>query len=454
MSIGQALLRARQTAKVTVDELADWASVNAEELASFEAGRLSLNRSHADQCARALGLRLEDLEGGDLHDPLPLLLRTDTEGEFNLHSQIASREILLALGEFQRTVRNVDMLEKLLAASPRKESLGTTQATLPLLNRTTVEYGGARGEKLAARARDALGLGIEPIASMRRLVEGLGVSTIWVTSDHLPQSIDGASTSFPRPAVLINLVEVNRHPWRVRTTLAHELCHVLFDHRARQTLLSPATPTGALADLETVARAFSACFLAPTEGVERTVGTIAPTSEAAICCVGETFGVGRTVAINRLTRVFKLSDVDRDAMMRRSPTHYRADFAGDVVESADGFSGDPLRALVGKALGSELIGPRQARMLLGLTGVDALPFENLGELCAPTTSKAEVARRAAQAELRTRFPTLDLEAMSSLWESGAFRVAVMDGGVAGFDRHDRGHILVSESGVVVDVKVA
>src|SRR5207237_4984957 len=47
--------------------------------------------------------------------------------------------------------------------------------------------------------------------------------------DEVDANIDGASTLEPIPAVLVNLVGGRERWWRTRMTLAHELCHLLFD---------------------------------------------------------------------------------------------------------------------------------------------------------------------------------------------------------------------------------
>ena len=446
MKVGQALRRARETALLSVDTLSAWAGVDAVELGRFEEGHLSLHLSDVDRCACVLGLRMEDLESDDRSDPLPLMLRSSADGAFDLKSEVSSVEILRALGEFQRTVRNIDALE---------QRLGHARKSLPKIDGVTKEYGGRRGEILADRTREELGLGLEPIASMRDLVEArLGISVVWVTSDHLDQNMDGASTSFPKPSILVNVIEPNTLPWRVRITLAHELCHVLFDHRARQTLLSPAQPTGALQELETVARAYAACLLAPTEGVKSTVGSVDPTSEEAICLVGEKYGVGRKVVINRLGRVFKLKEDTHRAMTDRSPMRYAANFSGDRVEEVDGFRGDPLRSLVGRALKEQLLRPAQARRLLGLSGAEALPFAGLGALAEPTVSRAECARRAAQARLRELFSESDLEAASVSPQDDFFRVAIVSGGIGSANPQTRGHIDVSGTGVILAMQLS
>ena len=451
MSLGASLKSARAAARLAVEQLSTLADVHCELLEQFEAGAASLSAADLDRCARALGLRLEDLQPWTgTEAPLPMLLR-ESLGQ----DALLVPEVHVGLGEFQRTVRNVDSMEQVL---------GNNRVPLPRFKGSTRNEGGPRGEELADRVRKELNLEVEPIVSMRQIVEStFGIVVVWVTTEHLDASIDGASTSWPRPAMLVNLLEANRYPWRARTTLAHELCHLLFDHHsARSTLYSPARLAGGpprpvpntLAELETVARAFSACFLAPSGGVLRAVGTADPSSEEAIRTVGETYGVGREVAINRLSHVFRLPSQQRVAMMDRAPVHYTADFSGDDVVTVDGFRGDPLRTLVHRALAIGKIRPATARHILGFAPTDHLPFPELGELAAPTVSRVESLRRIAQATLRERYPGDRLDALEVREEGGGFRVFVSEGGIGCQEPRPRGYIDLSAAGVVSKIEIA
>lgn len=432
VTLGSSLAAARTAARLSVGQLAALAGASEKHITEFEQGALTLDAHEVDACARALGLRFEDLSHwtGD-ERPLTLLMRESFEANVDV-TAVLTPSVHMGLGEFQRTVRHIADLEARLSRHGSK---------LPLIDPVTKVVGGKRGEILADRTRRLLVaeglLDIEaaPIRSMRKLVEEqLGIAVVWVTAEHLDPLVDGASTSAPRNAMLINLLEENRYPWRARATVAHELCHLLFDHRERRTLFSPrANGRSTAADeaierLETVARAFSACLLAPSAGVQRTVGGLDPTSEEAICRVGETYGVGRTVAVNRLAQVFKLSRSQHSAMSARPPRHCAADFSGDDVPIVGGFRGDPLRSLVHDALAEGVLRPARAREILGLLATDELPFPDLGELCAPPVSRHEAMRRFAARAIRNDHPEEDLEAVDPKPTAGGFRVALVDRG--------------------------
>ena len=77
-------------------------------------------------------------------------------------------------------------------------------------------------------ARERLGLGLEPIESMRDLVEHrLGIPIIQVA---LPKRIAGATiSSHGRRGIVLNTDGANSNVWIRRATMAHELAHILFD---------------------------------------------------------------------------------------------------------------------------------------------------------------------------------------------------------------------------------
>ena len=195
-------------------------------------------------------------------------------------------------------------------------------------------------------------------------------------------------------------------------TLAHELCHLLFDTStpSRQLMVSPnGRVPEALERLERVARAFAACFLAPTAGVRQLVKETDPTSDQAIARVGREYGVGRTVAINRLQHVFGLSDAQRVDMTSRAPI-YACNFSADEPPSPLGFRGATVRTLVHTALRADVLSTSRARRILMLDASEPLPFPDLGQIAlAPLNGKALIMRRANQylAEHRSGFAALD-----------------------------------------------
>jgi Zn-dependent peptidase ImmA (M78 family)/transcriptional regulator with XRE-family HTH domain len=88
------------------------------------------------------------------------------------------------------------------------------------------------GYELADVFRDQLGLGEEPIPSMRDLLER--ELRIPVVQADLGKRIAGATVeSLGRRAIVVNLSGRNQNAFVRRSTLAHELCHLLFDPHQR-----------------------------------------------------------------------------------------------------------------------------------------------------------------------------------------------------------------------------
>ncbi len=239
----------------------------------------------------------------------------------------------------------------------------------------------------------------------------------------------------------------------------HELCHLLFDDEVRaQRAARPAQRGRGTSDLRIErigaagAGAFAACFLAPAEGVRRAVAATEPTSEEAIRIVGSTFGVGRTVAINRLQHVFGLSDDQRQAMETRAGKQYEGRFEGDSIEEPLGYRGGALFTLVREALVAGKLGGTRARRLLGLTPADELPFADVDDdLRAPLVSPAERMRRCAEALLREHHPSsADLLAASAHLDGDTWHVAVIGGGIGARKPVDRGHLVLSRAGELLE----
>jgi Zn-dependent peptidase ImmA (M78 family)/transcriptional regulator with XRE-family HTH domain len=393
-AIGTILRQARQESGLSLDDLATWSRLPADRLRAAEEGCQRLSAEDVDRVARVFGLRVEDLLTGEAgRAPMTVLLRGETGLAQDMRA-VLTTEIDEGLGEFQRVVRDVADLEN---------ALHIERAKLPRIDASRCPSTMHPGEHRARRVRESLGLGPAiAIPSMSKLAEALGVCIVWVTHAQVDKEVDGACTMAPRPAILVNIPEAgNLYPWRVRATIAHELGHLLFD-------LTPGTPVAVsldrkrqpahLDEVEQNARAFAACLLAPTEGVRAIVGGLDPSSELAIEFVGKSFGVGRTLAINRLQKVFSLTDDTRMRMTQRSGRAYAGNFAEDQPPEMVGFRGEPLFGLVRRALDQDVVSASRARRVLGLSPFDPLPFDELSDpsLQQPILGKPhELVRKAA-----------------------------------------------------------
>jgi Zn-dependent peptidase ImmA (M78 family)/DNA-binding transcriptional regulator YiaG len=167
------------------------------------------------------------------------------------------------------------------------------------------------GYNLADEARIKLGLGASPILSMRELTEHrLGIPVVQVDLD---QQIAGATIvthddeNREVRGILLNSAGENENVWVRRTTLAHELGHLLFDPNERlqnvrvdsyeQSESDPEVQDLDRQELDKVeqrANAFAIAFLAPLDEV-RSVAPI-PFSKSSIVDVMQKFGLSQTAA--------------------------------------------------------------------------------------------------------------------------------------------------------------
>ncbi len=169
-----------------------------------------------------------------------------------------------------------------------------------------------KGYQLAQQARARLGVSQEPIPSMRELVEHrLGIPIIQV---ELPDSIAGATlSSNGRRGIVLNTGGANTNVWIRRTTLAHELAHILFDPQERlssirvdsyEQLQRNTRDTDSLDDVEQRANAFAVEFLAPQDAVRQLVSNTAQVKPEDIAKVMYKFGIGRVAALFHISNAW------------------------------------------------------------------------------------------------------------------------------------------------------
>ena len=122
-----------------------------------------------------------------------------------------------------------------------------------------------------------------------------------------------------QPTVVINdSHETNTYPSGLRFSLAHELCHLLFD-RTYGKQLALASGPWAPVDLEKRANAFAAMILMPEGSLRKVVASLSMdlhtadgVAEVAQCC-----GTSFSAALEHLTNLGFLSEADRDRLRER-----------------------------------------------------------------------------------------------------------------------------------------
>lgn len=235
-----------------MDVVAAAVGIAVNDLRACEDGH-GLSAPRIAQIAALYGFSEQDLLDGALEDSaVSVLLRGDP----------AANELILHLGRFAAICHEQTVLEDLLGMSARGRVAGFAPAGIPTLPAHK------QGEDLARRTRELLQLGIAPIRSMSGLLLELGIRLVW--TDRLSEDVYGLSLHDPTvgPSVIANFNGRKQQWWTLRSTLAHELCHVLYDR-------VPAAPLGIASrrdqrgDVEQRANAFGVHFLAPRVGIQQ-----------------------------------------------------------------------------------------------------------------------------------------------------------------------------------------
>jgi Zn-dependent peptidase ImmA (M78 family) len=148
----------------------------------------------------------------------------------------------------------------------------------------------AEGSALAARFRQDHSLGIQPMGDLVAVIEqttGIDVAVLDVGPDE-----HGFTMRDPRHGTVYIGVARTRNPMRQRSTLAHELAHVLFEDWADNDAgaWSERTPTEIRAD------AFARHLLVPIEGVHAFLGDQETGNESTLSAIVQRFLVSPQIA--------------------------------------------------------------------------------------------------------------------------------------------------------------
>ena len=416
------LSEARAAAGLSLEQLAEASNLEVATLRALEAGEEQPNSEQLDRISLMFGVRpLDFVTGSAAKGPATLLLKSSANAGKASLERLLSLNWGQGIGEFFRVARDLRDLNETLGC-PRKEL--PADLTAHLADKQQAENEGAR---LADAVRERLGLGDKKIDSMRDLLEGLGVAVVWTDPEEFAKAVDGSSTVDPMPTVLVNLVGGHDQFWRNRMTMAHELCHILFDLKqgGAEAMVSPDVGLNeqgrrgarwnlfeGFEDIESRADAFAACFLAPRRGVQRAVAGIPPASEQAIRRVGKKYGVGRTVAINRLCDVFRLGFAERSSLASRRPWWPAEGFERDCAEEDEiGLRRGTLRRKALQAYCEGAIDAVEVRELLRVALTEELDEPSVPKSRrAPVVSVEDSLRRHAQRflareGLRNYFPS-------------------------------------------------
>ena len=252
-------------------------------LAEIEEGRVPLETARIDGLARFYGPEPADIAQGRpigaALTPVATLLRATGQ---HLPPRVRSAMARVAAGrrELKRLEQELgrpDRLMILRVAFPAEEP-GADEEPLDEWRSTAL---------LMTKLREKQQLGDDGVASMRELAQQLGVELIAVDLGDPRVAGFSMSDASHGPAIIVNLGGANANPLVRRWTVAHELCHVLYEDadQRRAVQLYDAQPGGPrhggprdgvarngtsdTGTIESVADRFAANLLAPDGAVRR-----------------------------------------------------------------------------------------------------------------------------------------------------------------------------------------
>ena len=305
--IGARLRALRDDAHLDEGTAAKAADLSIEEVRAAEEGRPVRARVLV-RLAAAYGLTETDLIDSD--PPATTAVSTLLRGVAEDKTELAR-----SLGRLALVCREQTALENVLGITARAAVTRFAPAGPP----TEPSY--VQAEFLANQVRQTLSLGSAPIRSMSQLLNELGVRLIW--TDKLDEQIRGLSLDDGRvgPSVVINVGKHKHHPWwSLRSTIAHELCHVLFD-RIQTAPFGTVSRRKSNLSIEQRADAFAYYFLAPREGVARflreSLGRVPQDLDRNdIQAFANHFAIGIEAATWHLKNLGWLSEAQRSALVK------------------------------------------------------------------------------------------------------------------------------------------
>ena len=344
--IGQRLKLARKKAGLSMQALSMQMSpkVSAQAISKYESDKMLPSSSVLIGLGKALGVSLDFLMGGQVQELKGI--------EFRKHSSTSAQDKAKAEALVIEKLENYLAIEEIVGvAAPKNpfEKLITSQ----LESYDEVD-------KIARNLRKEWKLGIDPIASMTKLLEDKGIKVIEAS---LPERFDGLTCEVHRgrdkPETDVIVVSDRTNIERKRFTLAHELAHRI--------ILSTGDPK---IHLEKAMNRFAGAFLVPHEHLINEVGASRHgMTYHELIRLKRLYGVSAAAMLMRLGQVGVLSAAAIDYAFRTYAKPWRKS-EPEPIQDDEGFAAfekpQRYKNLVWRALGEELISPVRAAQLLNL----------------------------------------------------------------------------------------
>lgn len=375
--IGDIVIRARTREGVTVDKLAQQAGVDPAVLRALERGEAGISTAALDRVAQQLQLDGASLLVGEEvpHPRASIFLRHSGTQDFN-HDAEEALDRALEAGRHLRFLNDRLGVEPSVRRSPeiRVREAGPQAAS--------------DGYELARRVRRLLKAPSAPIGDLGELLEERFEVVVLVAALGTPAmtAVSVRDTSGAAAVVLNSMDPKRRENLQLaRTHLAHELCHLLYDpsdgglHLVIDRLDDDDSRGQNVERAEQRARAFAAEFLLPLSGLVDLLRTPAYTESETVgrelvAKARKHFCTPWEIAVNHLNHQGYLSDDVRLALLRQGP---RGASPGSIETRLppDGSPSFVMRERVKRANEELIISDGQARVALGLSISEALPWE-------------------------------------------------------------------------------
>ncbi len=238
-------------------------------------------------------------------------------------------QAVLMFGSVSPTVeaQDVEVLTRCLvdlhASEEESEELRRLERDVPVHEAQGLSW--EQGYRLAEETLEQLGLpeGAAERTSVKDVLERLGVHKGDIElADRQIRAVAVAGLAH-RPAVLLNRNHgTHQHAPARRFTLAHELCHVLFD-RAYGRRLALASGPWAPRDIEKRANAFAAMLLMPPELIRKALRRLsAPETEReGILQLAGILGTSFTSTLEHLCNLGFIDETDRERLRAETEPH-------------------------------------------------------------------------------------------------------------------------------------
>ena len=214
-------------------------------------------------------------------------------------SQEAAVSLLVEYFDALTETANLDELEKLVSEEPA----------------WTTSFPWQNGYSLALDVLDGIDPEPEaPVTLIDNILKNLGV---FVKDVHLgeegPRGVALAGKNL-KPTILANLDHLTNQYQGKRFTLAHELCHILFDQKHARPLAHSSTPW-ASPSVEQRANAFAAMLLMPPTRAKRPAATNLTELKQAIDRLAERIQVSRVALKRHLTNINQIDPDELDFLL-------------------------------------------------------------------------------------------------------------------------------------------